>query len=89
MVLYKCPKSTSLCLKLGSNPFSTFLLIVCRTTSKPCKFVSSLRSSSAKYSSSEAVSRANLARLIVETLTLPTLRAVPPIELKSSYPIFL
>ena len=68
--------------KLGNNPFSTFLWIICRTASKACKLTSTLCSSSAKYSSSVSVSRANLAKLIVETLTLPTLRAVPPMELK-------
>ena len=68
--------------KLGNNPLSTFLLIICRTASKACKFVSTLRSNSAKYSDSFVVSKANLARLMVDTLTLPTLSAVPPIELK-------
>ena len=63
--------------------------MICRTTSKACKLVSNLDLSASIYSDSLFVSNAILAKLTVETLILPTLRAVPPIELKSSYPIFL
>lgn len=70
-------------MKFGSNPLSTFLLIICLTQSSACKFVVILFSSSLKYSSSEFVSSASLARLIVLTFTEPTFKAVPPMELKS------
>ena len=83
IVLYRCSKSTRPYVKLGSNPFSTFLLIIYLTQSSACRFVTTLSWSSSRYSSSEFVSSASRARLIVLTLTDPTFSAVPPIELKS------
>ena len=69
-------------MKLGNNPFSTLRLIICLTQSNALKLTITLCCSSARYSSSVLVSRAILARLIVDTLIEPTLSAVPPTELK-------
>ena len=57
--------------------------MICLTQSSACKFVVTLFLSSFRYSSSEFVSSASLARLIVLTFTEPTFKAVPPMELKS------
>ena len=82
IVLYKLGKSTKLYVKLGNNPFSTFLLMICLTRSRAIRLIYTLFSNSFRYSSSELVSRAIRARFTVETFTEPTFNAVPPILLK-------
>lgn len=70
-------------MKFGSKPFSTFRSIIYLTTSNTLQSSSTKSAKAAKYSSSLlGCSRANRARLTVETLTEPTLSAVPPILLK-------
>ena len=69
IVLYKCSKSTRPIEKLGSKPFSTLRRIICLTQCKACKLSFTRSRNSFKYSSSVAVSKANRAKLIVDTLT--------------------
>ena len=63
--------------------------MICLTISRTLQSNSTLSFKAIKYSCSLfGCSKANLAKLTVDTFTEPTLRAVPPILLKSIFSIF-